>query len=565
MNMAGFYARLAPSLIQIIELTLVIAALAIIFFASRNAGGDKQPRAGFEYVEDRFRRLAGRKMLSVVVVGLLVIALRVALIPVLGIPAPRWNDEFSYLLAADTFAHGRVTNPTHPMWVHFESFHIIEQPTYMSMYPPAQGLVLAAGQRLGHPWIGQLVITALMCSAITWMLQGWMPPAWALLGGMLAVLRLGVLTYWMNGYWSGSVVALGGTLVVGALPRIKKYGRVIDALVMAVGLVLLANSRPYEGLIFSLPIAAGLAIWMFGRSRPAFSVSLSHVVLPIVLVLAAAGAGMGYYYWRVTGSPFRMTYQVNRETYATAPYFLWESPRPEPVYRHAVMRDFYRWELARFEKYRTLDGAAHLTWDKVVGSWKYYCGPLFTIPLLALPWLWRDRKMRFPIMAGTFFLLGLAVETWTMPHYVAPATGLIYLLLLQCMRHLRLWRWCGQQAGVALVRAIPAIACAMVLLRVGAAAAHAQIEPTWPRGNLDRVAITRQLDAMPGRHLVIVSYGPHHDVDWEWVYNGADIDGAKVVWARDMGAPADQELLRYFHDRQVWRVNGDQSPPRLQR
>ncbi len=565
MNMAGFYARLAPSLIQIIELTLVIAALAIIFFGARRAGGDKQRFAGFEYVEDRFRRLARRKMLSVVVVGLLVVALRVSLIPVLGIPAPRWNDEFSYLLAADTFAHGRVTNPTHPMWMHFESFHIIQQPTYMSMYPPAQGLVLAAGERLGHPWIGQLIITALMCSAITWMLQGWMPPAWALLGGMLAALRLGILTYWMNGYWCGSVAALGGALVLGALPRMEKYARVSDALVMAAGLAVLANSRPYEGLVFSLPVAAALGIWMLGSSRPAFSVSLRHVVLPIVLVLAATGAGMGYYYWRVTGSPFRMTYQVNRETYATAPYFLWESPRPEPVYRHAVMRDFYRWELARFEEYRTLGGAAYRTWDKVVGSWKYYCGPLFTIPLLALPWIWRDRKMRFPIIAGAFFLLGLAVETWTMPHYVAPATGLIYLLLLQCMRHLRLWRWRGHSTGVALVRAIPAIACAMVLLRVGAAAAHTQIEPAWPRGNLDRVAITRQLDATPGRHLVIVSYGPHHDVDWEWVYNRADIDSAKVVWARDMGAHANQELLHYFHDRQVWRVNGDQSPPRLER
>ncbi len=565
MNMAGFYARLAPSLIQIIELTLVIAALAIIFFGSRNAGGAGRQPAGFEYVEERFRRLARRKMLSVVVVGLLVVTLRVSLIPVLGIPAPRWNDEFSYLLAADTFAHGRVTNPPHPMWVHFESFHIIQQPTYMSMYPPAQGLVLAAGERLGHPWIGQLIITALMCSAITWMLQGWMPPGWALLGGMLAVVRLGILTYWMNGYWSGSVVALGGTLVLGVLPRVRKSARVGDAVVMAIGLALLANSRPYEGLIFSLPIAAALAIWIFGRSRPALSVSLSRVVAPIVLVLTASGAGMGYYYWRVTGSPFRMTYQVNRETYATAPYFLWESPRPEPVYRHAVMRDFYRWELARFEEYRTLGGAAYRTWDKLVGSWKFYCGPLFTIPLLAFPWLWRDRKMRFPLVAGAFFLLGLAVETWTMPHYAAPATGLIYLLLLQCMRHLRLWRGRGQKTGVALVRAIPAIACAMLLLRVGAAAAHTQIEPAWPRGNLDRVAIMRQLEATPGRHLALVSYGPRHDVDWEWVYNRADIDGAKVVWARDMGARDNQELLSYFHDRQVWRLNGDQSPPRLER
>jgi hypothetical protein len=81
---------------------------------------------------------------------------------------------------------------------------------------------------------------------------------------------------------------------------------------------------------------------------------------------------------------------------------------------------------------------------------------------------------------------------------------------------------------------------------------------------LDRVAITRQLEATPGRHLVLVSYGPHHDVDWEWVYNRADIDGAKVVWARDMGAGDNQELLSYFQGRQVWRLNGDQSPPRLE-
>lgn len=558
------YSRLAPALVAIIELTLMIGAGLLIVLDRRRAPAARQS-SFVEALRRRFTQLARRRALAIFVVGAGVVVVRVALIPVLGVPQPRWNDEFSYLLAADTFAHGRVTNPTHPMWIHFETFHIIEQPTYMSMYPPAQGLVLAAGQILGHPWIGQLLITGVLCSVFCWMLQAWLPPRWALLGAVLAALRLGIMSYWMNGYWSASVVALGGALVLGAWPRIRRNkNQVWNAALMAAGLAILANSRPYEGLLFSVPFAAAMGLWLFRERRK--PQTWIRVVLALVLLLGLAAVATGYYYDRVTGSPFRMTYQVNRETYATAPYFLWEKARPEPQYYHRVIRDFYRWELAQFQSNRTLIGVIRRSADKFVPWWNFYLGPLLTLPLLAFPWILRDRRMRFPLMALAFFVAGLVPQTWTLPHYFAPAAGLLYLILLQCMRHLRLWGGRKSDKGAALIRMIVALSCGMILLRVGAAAVHAPIEPAWPRGNLDRAAIVRQLRALPGRHLVIVDYQPsyrvEHDADHEWVSNDADIDNAKIVWARDMGAQ-NEELLRYFASRRIWQINGDAVAPEL--
>ena len=549
--MAETYARFAPGLLQVIELVLTVAVVLMVLV-----------RRNRRYVslEKFLFKIGRRKTLSVVLVGLFVLVSRVLLIPLLGIPEPRWHDEFSYLLAGDTFAHGRLTNPTHPLWVHFETFHVIQQPTYMSKYPPAQGLVLALGQLLGHPWIGQLLITSLMCSALCWALQGWLPPAWALLGAVLAALRLGILSYWMNGYWAGSIVALGGALVIGALPRIKHSRRVRDAICMALGLVILANSRPYEGMLLGIAVTADLGLWL---SRTRLGIALRRIILPLTLVLALAMIATGCYYRRVTGSPFRMAYQVYSANYSRAPFFLWQAPGPELVFRHSVIRQFSERELREYQDSRTVSGFFENTALRVWGLWGFYLGSILTIPLIAVPHTLRDRKMKFVLIASAVLLVGVLLETWTSPHYLAAGTAFFYIVVIQCMRHLRVWRH-ENKTGARLVGAVLICAFLMIVMRVTAVAAHVQIEPAWPRGNLERAAILHRLEKSSSNHLAIVAYGVNHDLNNEWVYNRADIDSARVVWARDMGDFKNEELRQYFSGSQVWRLFADESPPRLE-
>jgi hypothetical protein len=386
------------------------------------------------------------------------------------------------------------------------------------------------------------------------------------------MLRFGVFSYWDNAYWGGTLAAAGGALVLGALPRIIRRQRVRDAILMAVGVAMLANTRPYEGLVLSLVVAARMSWWVFEsrsakrkptQKRLPAELLIKRVALPVLLVLGLAGAATSYYFWRVTGNPFTMPQQVNRETYAVARYFYWQSAYPEPIYRHKVIHDFYTGtEFQHFELAQSPLGILRQLATKIALIWVFYIAPVLTPPLFVLHRVLRDRRIRFLLIAGASGLTSSALVIFFNIHYVAAIVPVLLAVIVQGMRHLWTWRSEGRPTGQFLVRSIVVMCILMIPVQVHILAAT-PAPGSWAAIGPERVALEARLQSFPGPQLVLVRYRPHHDPLLDWVYNGADIDRQKVVWARDMGAEKNEELLHYYRDRRVWLLEADDVPTKL--
>ena len=389
-------------------------------------------------------------MLACAFILLLTLGLRAALLPWLSVPQPSVHDEFSYLLAADTYAHGRLTNPPHPFWQHFETFHVLQQPTYASKYQPLQGLVLAFGQKLfGEPWIGVFLSTGLMCAATCWMLQGWIAPEWALLGALLCMLRVGVLSYWMNTYLAGALPGIGGALALGAVVRIWRRRQFGHSITWGVGLAILVLSRPYDASVIACATAA-LLLWFLRKSSTPWSTIGGRVGLPAAIVLLICMAGVAYNDYRVTGHALTLPYQVHDRQYAVASMFTMVPLGPEPSYRHVVMRNFWAGWNVDLHNY-ALAHPLTLTLNKlfVVGDFLF---PFWVvlIPLLLFPYDLATAEEGATVWLLLVFVFMIAPLISAQPHYAAAFAGAFYLRFLHSFSRIWSWRPWNKPVGLAL-------------------------------------------------------------------------------------------------------------------
>jgi hypothetical protein len=523
-----------------------------------------------------YQWLASRELLACGVILALTLGLRAALLPWLSIPQPAIHDEFSYLLAADTYAHGRLANPPHPFWQHFESFQILQQPTYGSKYQPLHGMVLAFGQKLfGEPWIGVYLSTGLMCAAICWMLQGWIAPDWALLGALLCVLRVGVLSYWMNSYLAGALPGMGGAVALGALVRIWRRRQFGHSVTWAVGIAILALSRPYDATVMAGSTGAML-LWLLWKWQTPIRTVCLRVGLPALVVLIVCAAVIAFNDYRVTGKPMTLPYQAHDRQYAVASMFTLAPLRREPVYHHPVMRQFWtKWNVAQWTDAHEQAGVMFLVKLNVLDTF-FLPFWVLMIPVLLCPYYLTTTEERLTVLLLLVALLMIAPLIASPPHYVAAFAGVVYLRLLHSLARIWSWRPRGKPLGRGVVTALLALMLGALgnnLLGIIRNGSHYDVSG----GDLSsqgiavrntgfgaaRHSVALLLARKPGRQLVLVRYAPDHDPQNEWVYNRADIDASPVVWAREMGPEEDRPFIEYFRDRQLWLLEADQNPPRL--
>ncbi len=225
----------------------------------------------------------------------------------------------------------------------------------------------------GEPIVGVWLSAALASGACCWMLQSWVPLRWAFLGGLLAACKLAT-GGWGQSYWGGAVAAFGGALLFGGLKRFVDQPRASAGFRDGARLGVLANSRPFEGLV-------GFVFrWHCCSARMALG---ADRIVDGRLKVGGADAGrpgparprdgvlQRGRHRCVVETPVHRT----RQTVCQRSHVSFAVPKPEPAYRHDALRAYWiDWERMRWEQKNDLFGFNTSYLTKIWLFFRFYIG-----------------------------------------------------------------------------------------------------------------------------------------------------------------------------------------------
>jgi hypothetical protein len=506
---------------------------------------------GCPWIAPHVRKFAERTRWCMLLLAILPVVLRLLLLSHHPVPEFDAYDEFSLLLSADTLRHFRLANPPHALPQFFETFFVLQEPTYSSAYPIGQGLALAIGWSIfGLPWAGVLLGPAAFCSLCYWMLRGWTTPGWALLGGMLAVIEFGPLNQWTNSYRGGTLAAAAGCLVFGSLPRLRAARRTRDALLLGTGLGLHLLLLPYETIF--LLFAVLLFFRPVMRSDVAKLAGITALaILPAVFVTLLQNQ-------QVTGSWTTMPTTVSQYQYGV-PASLTFQAQPVP-HRQLTPQQALDYKMQRsFHPAAETISSFFQRLEYRVRFFRFFFLPPLYLAAAAFFASLREYRFVWVVSTLTIFAVGANFVPVFQTQAIAAVTSLFILVAITGLQQITRLNIRGHPVGREAAGLIVILCFAHFLFWYGMHAADDQEVSMSAR----RSTVDQELARIPGQLLVFVRYMPRHIFQNEWVSNAAAMDASRVVRARDLGPAENEKLLRYYPGRIALLLEPDYRQPRL--
>ncbi|MGB7759263.1 MAG: hypothetical protein WBL61_05510, partial [Bryobacteraceae bacterium] len=324
------------------------------------------------------------------------------------------------------------------------------------------------------------------------------------------------------------------------------------------GLQLLA--RPFEFVLLAIAAAVFLLPgWRrFLEALPIIAVTL----LPAVSLTLAQNKA-------VTGSWTTLPYALSRYQYGVPAAFTFQpNPVPHVALTPEQELDYRAQSAVHGEGPDTPARYIARLGERLHFCRFFFCPPLMVaLPVFLAAVVWRRGRLLWAAGAILLFALADNLYPYFYPHYIAALTCVFVLAGVTALEFLSRW-----PAGCAAARLIVFLAVAHFLFWYAMLCGNQTMLQT--AGRFDtadfidygdpegRIGISDQLASLAGKHLVFVRYGPQH-MFHEWIHNAADIDGADVVWAADLGYAENQKLIEYYPTRRVWLAKPDARPPQI--
>jgi hypothetical protein len=476
-----------------------------------------------------------------------------------GVPLPAINDEFNYLFAADTFARGQLTNPSHPLWPFFERIFMISIPTFMPKFQPGQGFFLALGQVLfGEPFYGVIFSICLFACSFYWLLRS-ITPQYIAFPGALFIIACFAPYYWGRTYWGGALTASGACLVLGSYLYSRNEQKFSKALQFSLGCALLFFTRPFEGGVFFIAVSLCFILDFYKRN-----IRLNNSTRFFIIVIASAVlilSFQAFYNYKVTGNAKTMPYALYMKQYQAAPIFWFQGQRTPEMTPHSSagkdLHDGWR-ELGYYKKIADLSTGRKLSYFVLRALEPLLLFSLFPILLLtAIPWCGIDNSSRRLLFIILICSSASAFVVWRYPHYSAATIATILALFFYTVFRAE------KEIGATYKTKIFFSSALLLLCGVSLFAG-------WPRGipktlhrdlmifSKQRYEMTSRLNNLPTDNLIFVQHATHLK---SWVNNMGDIDAQKTIFANDFGRKENRKLIDYYQalgqHRKIWLLDVD--------